>query len=74
MNTTILSAINSNSYLVLAFFATIIGFAFTLHAYHKIKDFRKLSKKVWLDNDSIIMSNENTHVHAKNMKELKKEK
>ena len=72
MNTTILAALSSDSYLVLSFFATVIGFAFSLNVYYKVKEYNRHSKKVWFDNDTIIVSNENCHVHAKNMKEMKK--
>lgn len=70
MNTTFLAALSSDSNLVLAFFATVFGFAFILTAYHKIKDYNQHKKKVWIDNDTIIISDENTHVHSRNMKEL----
>ena len=47
-------------------------FAFSLNVYYKVKDYNRHSKKVWFDNDTIIVSDENCHVHAKNMKEMKK--
>lgn len=72
MNTIILAALSSDSHLVLAFFATVIAFAFGLNAYHKVKDYNSHSKKIWFDNDTIIVSDENCHVHPKNMKEMKK--
>ncbi len=72
MDTIILAALTSDSHLVLSFFATVIGFAFILNVYHKIKDYNRHSKKVWFDNDTIIVSDENCHVHARNMKEMKK--
>ena len=72
MNTTILAALSSDSHLVLTFFGTVIAFAFILNVYHKVKEYNRHAKKVWFDNDTIIISNENSHVHAKNMKEMKK--
>ena len=72
MDTIFLAALSSDSHLVLAFFGTVIAFAFFLNVYYKVKDYNRHSKKVWFDNDTIIVSDENCHVHAKNMKEMKK--
>lgn len=73
MNTFILSAMGSNSHFVLAFFGTVIAFAFLLNAYYKIKEFNKHRTKIWFDNDTVIVSDENAHVHSRNMTEMKTE-
>ena len=72
MDTSILAALSSDSHFVLAFFGTVIAFAFILNGYYKVKEYNRHSKKIWFDNDTIIVSDENCHVHAKNMKEMKK--
>ena len=72
MNTVILAALSSDSHFVLAFFGTVLAFAFCINVYYKVKEYNRHTKKIWFDNDTIIVSDENCHVHAKNMREMRK--